>query len=62
MVRNATLGLYQVLIMDDKKTGASYHMIYDTLNASVTYSAISILFYVNSLIRMPLARIGGGSS
>ena len=60
MVRNATLGLHQVLIMDGKKTGLSYHMI--CFNASVTQSAISILFYVNLLIRIHPAHIGGGSS
>ena len=48
MVRNATLDLHQVLIIDGKKTGVSYHMIF--FIASVMQSAISILFYVNSPI------------
>ena len=39
MVRNVTLDLYQVLIMDGKKTGLSYHMI--CFNASVTQGAIN---------------------
>ena len=61
MVRNATLDLHQVLIMDSKKTGLSYHMI--CFNASVTQSAISVLlFYVNPLIRIHPAHIGGVSS
>ena len=48
MVRNATLDLHQVLIIDGKKTGVSYHMIF--FIASVMQSAINILFYVNSPI------------
>ena len=60
MVRNATLDLHQVLIIDGKKTGVSYHMIF--FIASVIQSAISIFFYVNSLIRIHPAHIGGGSS
>ena len=60
MVRNATLDLHQVLIIDGKKTGVSYHMIF--FIASVMQSAISILFYVNSPIWIHPAHIGGGSS